>query len=103
MCAHTNSTLTTLLCAVQCVRDFPRGLPDSYHRYPIEAGILKEDAVNLFKSFYSQENCRAPEAKRRRKQLHAEGKTSSHDRTSLSAREASEDGSSETLAEVKHT
>jgi hypothetical protein len=84
------------------VCDVVRGLPDSYHRYPTEAGILKEDAVDLFKKFYSQENCRAPEAKRRRKQLHAEGKPSSHDRTSLSARDGSDEGM-EAVAERKHT
>lgn len=40
------------------------GLPSLYTVTP---GILKEEAINLFRQFYSQENGNAPEAKRRKK------------------------------------
>ena len=36
-------------------------------RYPIRAGVLKDEAVAMFRRFYSRENSRAPEAKRKRK------------------------------------
>jgi tRNA-specific adenosine deaminase 2 len=35
--------------------------------YPIETGLMKEEAVELFQRFYSRENSRAPEDKRKRK------------------------------------
>mmetsp|Transcript_69593 Transcript_69593/g.136828 ORF Transcript_69593/g.136828 Transcript_69593/m.136828 type:complete len:236 (-) Transcript_69593:51-758(-) len=36
--------------------------------YPVTAGVLKEEAVTLFKRFYSRANIRAPETKRKRKE-----------------------------------
>jgi tRNA-specific adenosine deaminase 2 len=38
-----------------------------YHNYDVEAGLLKEEAIELFQNFYTSENRRAPEAKRKRK------------------------------------
>lgn len=35
--------------------------------YPILGGVLKEEAIGLLRSFYSQENHHAPDEKRRRK------------------------------------
>mmetsp|Transcript_10981 Transcript_10981/g.14295 ORF Transcript_10981/g.14295 Transcript_10981/m.14295 type:complete len:174 (+) Transcript_10981:37-558(+) len=35
--------------------------------YPIRTGIMKDEAVSLFQKFYSRENSRAPEMKRKRK------------------------------------
>jgi tRNA-specific adenosine deaminase 2 len=35
--------------------------------YPVRAGVLKDEAVAMFRRFYSRENSRAPEAKRKRK------------------------------------
>mmetsp|Transcript_989 Transcript_989/g.1088 ORF Transcript_989/g.1088 Transcript_989/m.1088 type:complete len:275 (+) Transcript_989:165-989(+) len=47
------------------------GVPEmarhSYHRYEVEAGLLKDEAIELFQNFYTSENRRAPEAKRRKK------------------------------------
>ena len=40
---------------------------NSYHKYDVEAGLLKEEAIELFQHFYTSENRRAPEAKRKRK------------------------------------
>ena len=40
---------------------------NAYHKYDVEVGLLKEEAINLFKKFYTSENRRAPEAKRKRK------------------------------------
>lgn len=40
------------------------GGPDSY---PVHPGILKAEAIELFQDFYTMENRRAPEAKRKRK------------------------------------
>ena len=40
---------------------------NAYHKYDVEVGLLKEEAINLFQKFYTSENRRAPEAKRRRK------------------------------------
>ena len=39
----------------------------AYHKYDVEVGLLKEEAINLFQKFYTSENRRAPEAKRKRK------------------------------------
>lgn len=39
----------------------------TYHKYDVEAGLLKEEAIELFQNFYNMENRRAPEAKRKRK------------------------------------
>lgn len=36
-------------------------------RYPVEKGLMNAEAVALFRRFYSRENTRAPEAKRKRK------------------------------------
>lgn len=36
--------------------------------YPIETGLMKNEAVELFQKFYSRENSRAPEEKRKRKE-----------------------------------
>lgn len=38
-----------------------------YHSYDVEAGLLKGEAIDLFQNFYTSENRRAPEAKRKRK------------------------------------
>jgi hypothetical protein len=38
-----------------------------YHAYEIEAGFLKEEAIELFQQFYTMENQRAPEEKRKRR------------------------------------
>lgn len=38
-----------------------------YHNYDVEAGLLKGEAIELFQNFYTSENRRAPEAKRKRK------------------------------------
>jgi hypothetical protein len=38
-----------------------------YHTYEIEAGFLKEEAIELFQQFYTMENQRAPEEKRKRR------------------------------------
>lgn len=35
--------------------------------YPIKSGVMKEEAVALFRRFYARENARAPETKRKRK------------------------------------
>lgn len=43
------------------------GRINSYHKYDVEVGLLKEEAINLFQKFYTSENRRAPEAKRKRK------------------------------------
>ena len=47
-------------------------------RYPIRSGVMKDEAVALFKSFYSRENGRAPVEKRKRKQ-HPPGTDLSHE------------------------
>ena len=39
----------------------------TYHPYPVEAGLLKDEAIALFQRFYTMENQRAPEAKRKRR------------------------------------
>lgn len=39
----------------------------SQHSYPIEEGLLKDEAIEIFQRFYMSENRRAPEQKRRRK------------------------------------
>lgn len=39
----------------------------AYHKYEVEAGLLKDEAIDLFQHFYTSENRRAPEAKRKRK------------------------------------
>lgn len=38
-----------------------------YHNYEIEAGFMKEEAIELFQRFYTMENQRAPEEKRKRR------------------------------------
>ena len=45
----------------------PDCLPAGHHSYPVHAGILKAEAIALFQDFYTMENRRAPESKRRRK------------------------------------
>ena len=40
---------------------------DEYFAYPIEAGLLKDEAIDLFQRFYTMENQRAPEGKRKRR------------------------------------
>lgn len=40
---------------------------NEYHKYPIEAGLLKDEAIALFQRFYTLENRRAPEGKRKRR------------------------------------
>ncbi len=37
------------------------------HKYPVYAGIMKEEAIYTFQKFYESENRRAPENKRRKK------------------------------------
>lgn len=37
------------------------------HQYDVTAGVLKEEAIEMFRRFYSQTNTGAPEAKRRKK------------------------------------
>jgi tRNA-specific adenosine deaminase 2 len=37
-----------------------------HHKYPVHSGVLKGEAIKLFQDFYSQENRRAPEGKRKR-------------------------------------
>ena len=39
----------------------------TYHNYDVEAGLLRDEAIELFQHFYTSENRRAPEAKRKRK------------------------------------
>lgn len=39
----------------------------TYHPYLVEAGLLKDEAIALFQRFYTMENQRAPEAKRKRR------------------------------------
>ena len=40
---------------------------NSYHKYDVQAGLLRDEAIELFQHFYTSENRRAPEAKRKRK------------------------------------
>jgi len=37
------------------------------HNYNIRAGLLKDEAIEVFQRFYESENRRAPESKRRKK------------------------------------
>jgi len=46
---------------------FGDNLLSGHHAYPVHAGILKHEAISLFQEFYTTENRRAPETKRRRK------------------------------------
>ena len=39
----------------------------TYEGYPIQSGVLKEEAIQLLQSFYSRENFNAPDDKRKRK------------------------------------
>ena len=48
----------------------------SIHSYEVIAGLLKDEAIELFQRFYESENRRAPDSKRRKKQGCA---TNSHD------------------------
>jgi hypothetical protein len=43
------------------------GHGDHHKGYPIVAGLLKDEAVQLLRSFYKHENMHAPEDKRKRK------------------------------------
>lgn len=38
-----------------------------YTPYPIESGLMKEEAIEIFQRFYTSENRRAPEEKRKKK------------------------------------
>lgn len=38
-----------------------------HHGYPIVEGVLKEEAIELLRSFYDRENFHAPDDKRKRK------------------------------------
>ena len=49
----------------------------SYHNYPIESGLMKNEAIELFQQFYSRENRRAPIEKRKRKPTKDNDNTSS--------------------------
>lgn len=40
-----------------------------YHNYPIESGLMKNEAIDLFQQFYTRENRRAPIEKRKRKPI----------------------------------
>ncbi|CAM9644478.1 unnamed protein product [Discosporangium mesarthrocarpum] len=51
-------------------------LPIAHHQYPCKSGVLADEAVSLFKTFYARENARAPEPKRRKRQDEKEGKSS---------------------------
>lgn len=42
-------------------------MPSGHHTYPVHAGFMKSEAIALFQQFYTQENRRAPEGKRKRK------------------------------------
>ena len=44
-----------------------RTYDSSYHKYEVQAGLLKDEAIGMFQDFYTSENRRAPEAKRKRK------------------------------------
>jgi hypothetical protein len=44
-----------------------------YHSYEIEAGFMKEEAIELFQRFYTMENQRAPEEKRKRRREKEKG------------------------------
>lgn len=37
------------------------------HKYSVQSGLLKDEAIEVFQRFYESENRRAPEAKRRKK------------------------------------
>jgi tRNA-specific adenosine deaminase 2 len=41
---------------------------NNYHSYEVETGLLEEETINLFQKFYTTENRRAPENKRRKKE-----------------------------------
>ncbi|CAM9546611.1 unnamed protein product [Ectocarpus sp. 12 AP-2014] len=41
-------------------------LPMSGHTYPCHSGLLADEAIALFKQFYSRQNVKAPEFKRRK-------------------------------------
>lgn len=43
------------------------------HQYGISHGVLKEEAVEMFRRFYAQTNCGAPAPKRRKKAETEEG------------------------------
>ena len=47
-----------------------------YHPYPIYRGILEQEAINIFQTFYTKENRRAPENKRKRKRERGEKNSS---------------------------
>lgn len=47
----------------------PAFLPCASHTgYPIVAGVLETEAVNLLRSFYERENFHAPDDKRKKKE-----------------------------------
>jgi hypothetical protein len=49
----------------------PDFLPGASHQgYPIVTGILQREAVTLLRSFYERENFHAPDAKRKKKDVH---------------------------------
>ena len=59
--SSSSSTATTSAAVVTTTTS------NEYHAYPIEAGLLKEEAIALFQRFYTLENQRAPEGKRKRR------------------------------------
>jgi tRNA-specific adenosine deaminase 2 len=50
-----------------------------YSAYEIEGGLMENEAVQLFQRFYSTENKRAPEEKRKRKRIYHDPNTSTAD------------------------
>lgn len=44
-----------------------------HHGYPIVEGVLKDEAIELLRSFYDRENFHAPDDKRKRKPAAVEG------------------------------
>lgn len=46
----------------------PEAFATTQHKgYPIESGVLEEEAITLLRSFYDRENYHAPDEKRKRK------------------------------------
>ena len=45
----------------------PSPVPVPHRGYEVEAGLLKDEAIDLLQRFYTTENRRAPEEKRKRK------------------------------------
>lgn len=63
LCDTENSTVTS----TELQEEYAAVEHNFYHNYDVEAGLLKVEAIELFQDFYTSENRRAPEAKRKRK------------------------------------